>query len=377
MAEQVFMCYAREDEDFVLKLAGALKQRGVPIWIDQWDIPGSADWDEEVERALAGSSHLVVVLSPASMKSREVRGEWRAALDDGKPVVPVLLQECRIHRLLRLIQYVDFTSRKPTDADAVGEVIRALGMEKRTREQKEKPSGEPQQVHIPAGVLARYLGSQAKDTEGAALRVTGTRPTSPLLRERMRRQGLQYTPVSQKAVAQKKEEETTASKKVEEPETEFYERPWWWAYLAIGLGAGIGGEFLIDWLLRWVLGMLDLELPTTSGSWLALLLGGLLWGLILPLYGALEDPDPADLLLVPVLAYGDLLDGYDLGERLRGLLCAWPICFLVSWGGANGLAVAAGALFDMDYGLVLYLAFGLLSLLSALMHWLTAEEYTF
>ena len=84
MPEQVFMCYAREDEDFVLQLAGALKKRGVPIWIDQWDIPRGADWDQEVERALSASSHLVVVLSPASMKSPEVRGEWRAALDSAQ-----------------------------------------------------------------------------------------------------------------------------------------------------------------------------------------------------------------------------------------------------------------------------------------------------
>lgn len=45
MGDHVFLCYARKDEDFVLKLATNLKGRGVPVWLDQWDIPPSADWD--------------------------------------------------------------------------------------------------------------------------------------------------------------------------------------------------------------------------------------------------------------------------------------------------------------------------------------------
>ena len=146
MAGQVFMCYARQDEDFVLKLAGALKGQGVPVWIDQWDIPGSADWDMAIEESLSKSSHMVVVLSPASMKSGEVRGEWRAALEAGKPIVPVLFQRCSVHRRLRLIQHIDFTSSSPTDADAVGQVVNALGMEGRASEKEQRPravSAEP------------------------------------------------------------------------------------------------------------------------------------------------------------------------------------------------------------------------------------------
>jgi len=43
MADHVFICYAREDQDFVVKPAANLKERGVPVWLDQWDIPASAD----------------------------------------------------------------------------------------------------------------------------------------------------------------------------------------------------------------------------------------------------------------------------------------------------------------------------------------------
>ena len=146
MTDQVFMCYAREDEDFVLKLAGALKAQGVPVWIDQWELPVGADWDMEIEEALSKSSHLVLVISPASMRSREVRDEWRAVIDEGIQIIPVLLEECRIHRRLKQREYVDFTSTSPTDATAVGEIVRALGMEGRAAEKQERPpalSAEP------------------------------------------------------------------------------------------------------------------------------------------------------------------------------------------------------------------------------------------
>ncbi len=52
MGDHVFICYARQDEDFVLTLAGNLRQRGVPVWLDQWDIRPSADWDLAIDDAL-------------------------------------------------------------------------------------------------------------------------------------------------------------------------------------------------------------------------------------------------------------------------------------------------------------------------------------
>jgi hypothetical protein len=44
MGNHVFICYARENEQFVFTLATQLKSRGVPVWLDQWDIPGGANW---------------------------------------------------------------------------------------------------------------------------------------------------------------------------------------------------------------------------------------------------------------------------------------------------------------------------------------------
>lgn len=124
----VFISYAREDEDFVLSLVTNLRRRRVPVWLDQWSIPPGADWDKAIDDALYECARLLVVLSPASVESREVRAEWRTAFRANKPIVPVLHRPCRIPRQLGLIQYVDFTTRGPDDEEALAEVLRALGV---------------------------------------------------------------------------------------------------------------------------------------------------------------------------------------------------------------------------------------------------------
>jgi WD40 repeat protein len=118
MPPRVFFCYAREDQDFAVRLAQELKERGVPVWLDQWDIPPEADWDRTIDNALRECSRMLIVLSPASVGSSEVRGELRSALDLRKPILPVLYQECDIPRQLRVVQFVDFTGRQ-TQRDLV------------------------------------------------------------------------------------------------------------------------------------------------------------------------------------------------------------------------------------------------------------------
>jgi hypothetical protein len=128
MDDRVFVCYSRKDKDFVLKLATNLKRKGVPIWLDQWDIPSGANWDRTIEEALKECGRLLLVLSPASVKSDRVQGEWLWAIDKGKKaVVPILYQECNIPIRLASIQYTDFTACSPDDERPLEQVLRALG----------------------------------------------------------------------------------------------------------------------------------------------------------------------------------------------------------------------------------------------------------
>lgn len=128
MGDYVLISYAREDQDFVLNLATELKDRGVSVWLDQWDILAGADWDRSIDSGLHACARFLIVLSPAAVASKQVRGELQTAVDENKPIVPVLRRACQIPRLLRLIQYVDFSGSGPGIEAALDQLVHALCM---------------------------------------------------------------------------------------------------------------------------------------------------------------------------------------------------------------------------------------------------------
>src|SRR5205823_5413664 len=116
----------RKDEGFVLALARLLRERSVSLWLDQWDIQASADWDRSIDQALDACAQMLIVLSPNAEASQEVRGELRFALDKSKRITPVLYVPGWIPRQLRIIQFMDFTSGDPHDAAKLDQLARIL-----------------------------------------------------------------------------------------------------------------------------------------------------------------------------------------------------------------------------------------------------------
>jgi hypothetical protein len=106
-----FLSYSRIDQDFALKLARELKSSGFNVWLDQMDIPKGSRWDDEVEKALKNCDIFMVILTPASSQSHNVKDEIGYALDSHKRILPVLLKKSDIPFRLRRLQYVDFTTR--------------------------------------------------------------------------------------------------------------------------------------------------------------------------------------------------------------------------------------------------------------------------
>jgi len=101
-----FISYSREDSEFALRLAKDLKAAGAQVWLDQLDV--LAGPDEEIERALIDATRVVLLLSPASVRSGSVSDQVSYALDQGKIVVPVLYRDCIVPLRLQRMQLIDF-----------------------------------------------------------------------------------------------------------------------------------------------------------------------------------------------------------------------------------------------------------------------------
>ena len=108
---RAFISYSRVNKDFALKLAKELRSSGFNIWFDQLDIPTGARWDDEIEQALNDCEIFMVILTPASSTSDNVKDEIGYAIDSNKRILPVLLENANVPLRLRRFQYVDFTSK--------------------------------------------------------------------------------------------------------------------------------------------------------------------------------------------------------------------------------------------------------------------------
>ena len=120
-----FFSYSREDSDFALRLAGDLKAAGAGVWLDQLDIDPGQEWDSAIEDALTECPRMLLILSPDSAKSRNVRNEITRALDEKKSIIPVFFRDCTVPLQLARVQFVDFR----TDyARGLKALLKALGV---------------------------------------------------------------------------------------------------------------------------------------------------------------------------------------------------------------------------------------------------------
>ena len=99
-----FISYSRRDKEFALEFARELRAAGYLVWLDQLDIPTGARWDDEVEKALREHEIFLIILTPASVSSENVKDEIGYAIDHGKRIMPVLLEACDVPLRLRRFQ---------------------------------------------------------------------------------------------------------------------------------------------------------------------------------------------------------------------------------------------------------------------------------
>lgn len=143
---RTFVSYSRADSEFALKLASDLRANGASVWLDQLDIAAGARWDSAIEDALRRSARVIVLLSPKAVASQNVLDEVSFALDEGKTIVPVLVEACAVPMRLRRLQHVDFTAGYES---ALGRLLVTLGVARtsvsRTATPPREPDSEPQQ----------------------------------------------------------------------------------------------------------------------------------------------------------------------------------------------------------------------------------------
>jgi hypothetical protein len=125
----VFVSYARTDAELALAIGRELRDAGINVWLDTWELRPGESWAATIEKQIRGISAMVVLIGRDSAKSPHLTSELALASiaqreNPSLRIFPVLVREdADVPLLLRDVQYVD-ASRNPQEAWA--ELVKAL-----------------------------------------------------------------------------------------------------------------------------------------------------------------------------------------------------------------------------------------------------------
>jgi len=106
-APKVFLSHASEDKErFVVDFATRLRERGVDVWLDRWEmLPGDSLVRKIFDEGLAHAEAVIVVVSKYSMAKPWVREELDIAvvnkINKASKLIPVVIDDCAVPQCLQ------------------------------------------------------------------------------------------------------------------------------------------------------------------------------------------------------------------------------------------------------------------------------------
>lgn len=109
MGDHIFISYSWNDRMYVRQLQEAMRSAGLMPWVFEHDQLASQGYVRQLMEVIANAQAILVVLSPASMKSESVQQEVLYAMGIRKQIIPILLQdgEGEVRFLLQPRHWID------------------------------------------------------------------------------------------------------------------------------------------------------------------------------------------------------------------------------------------------------------------------------
>jgi hypothetical protein len=104
----VFVSYSHADASLVAPVVRLLRVNKSLVFQDTDRIPPGKRWRDEIAKALAESNLVVVFWCDHACRSTEVSSEWKAAIDQDKDLLPLLLDATPLPPELGQFQWIDF-----------------------------------------------------------------------------------------------------------------------------------------------------------------------------------------------------------------------------------------------------------------------------
>ena len=147
---RVFLSYDHDDEERAVSLRSALEKSGHDVWWDR-QIHGGAQYNSEIESAVASADAVVVLWSERAVQSAWVRDEAAEGRDQGK-LVPVTLDGAKPPMGFRQFQTIDLSNARGrkgvTKLNELLAAIEKLGGAATVAGPAASPSGERPALHL-------------------------------------------------------------------------------------------------------------------------------------------------------------------------------------------------------------------------------------
>lgn len=108
----IFVSYSQIDGEAVGHIVARLEKDGFNVWIDREEIKAGELWHESIVQAVENAYAFVLMLSPGSAISANVRKEVDLAEGANKELVPVLLAPVELRANLRYqlagLQWIEY-----------------------------------------------------------------------------------------------------------------------------------------------------------------------------------------------------------------------------------------------------------------------------
>jgi len=127
-SHDVFVSYARVDQDTVAGYVARLREADISIWIDQQGIEGSDLWSGKIVDAIKSAKVFMVFCSNNSFRSVNVTREIFLAAEEGSAFLPIYLEAAEAPAAIRYhfagIQHIE--AFKQDFEQTVAEIVRVV-----------------------------------------------------------------------------------------------------------------------------------------------------------------------------------------------------------------------------------------------------------
>ncbi|MEP7235521.1 MAG: toll/interleukin-1 receptor domain-containing protein, partial [Ignavibacteriota bacterium] len=86
---EIFISYSRRDSPQAQQLTELLLSAGLSVWIDHSGIEAATSWSGEITKAITECKTFIILLSPHSIVSSNVRKEVSLASERKKKILPL------------------------------------------------------------------------------------------------------------------------------------------------------------------------------------------------------------------------------------------------------------------------------------------------